>query len=321
MSSTSSSSSQRPTHSTSMPHHAMPSNTSPCDLAITFQPPHPSSSPSAIHDAFKAYLCCRTQSFCTCEIRIRLVRFVSDIHRHHLFLRQACRRLASNARAVSCIALLQGQSDVTTTVLQRYPVAKTVKVPQMAVSISLRSWSKQVGDTVEADGEVTSIETDKIDVTVDAPVSGTIVELLAKEEETVTVGQDLFRIEAGTSRCHLPVNPKRTSHRRTRPGGSSKGRPMERATTPPPASPQKRSGGPQGNQPEPAALPKAPDSRNETRVKMNRMCLRIAEHLKESQNAAASLTIFNEIDMSSLMDMRKKFKDEILKDMTSNSDS
>ncbi|KAG6380515.1 hypothetical protein JVT61DRAFT_8679 [Boletus reticuloceps] len=273
-----------------MPHHAMPSNTSPCDLAITFQPPHPSSSPSAIHDAFKAYLCCRTQSFCTCEIRIRL----------------ACRRLASNARAVSCIALLQ---------------AKTVKVPQMAVSISLRSWSKQVGDTVEADGEVTSIETDKIDVTVDAPVSGTIVELLAKEEETVTVGQDLFRIEAGTSRCHLPVNPKRTSHRRTRPGGSSKGRPMERATTPPPASPQKRSGGPQGNQPEPAALPKAPDSRNETRVKMNRMCLRIAEHLKESQNAAASLTIFNEIDMSSLMDMRKKFKDEILKDMTSNSDS
>lgn len=47
---------------------------------------------------------------------------------------------------------------------------------------------------------------------------------------------------------------------------------------------------------------------------MNRMRLRIAERLKESQNAAASLTTFNEIDMSSLIDMRKKYKDELLKE-------
>lgn len=46
---------------------------------------------------------------------------------------------------------------------------------------------------------------------------------------------------------------------------------------------------------------------------MNRMRLRIAERLKESQNAAASLTTFNEIDMSSLMSMRTKYKDEVLK--------
>jgi 2-oxoglutarate dehydrogenase E2 component (dihydrolipoamide succinyltransferase) len=46
---------------------------------------------------------------------------------------------------------------------------------------------------------------------------------------------------------------------------------------------------------------------------MNRMRLRIAERLKESQNAAASLTTFNEIDMSSLMSLRSKYKDEILK--------
>lgn len=47
---------------------------------------------------------------------------------------------------------------------------------------------------------------------------------------------------------------------------------------------------------------------------MNRMRLRIAERLKESQNAAASLTTFNEIDMSSLMEMRKKFKDSVEKE-------
>jgi len=49
-------------------------------------------------------------------------------------------------------------------------------------------------------------------------------------------------------------------------------------------------------------------------VKMNRMRLRIAERLKESQNAAASLTTFNEVDMSSLIEMRKKYKDLVLKD-------
>lgn len=45
--------------------------------------------------------------------------------------------------------------------------AETVKVPQMAESISegtLRSWSKQVGDSVEADEEVATIETDKVGI-------------------------------------------------------------------------------------------------------------------------------------------------------------
>ncbi|SRR5258708_6131265 len=56
-----------------------------------------------------------------------------------------------------------------------------------------------------------------------------------------------------------------------------------------------------------------PRSRNETRVKMNRMRLRIAERLKESQNAAAFLTTFNEIDMTSLKEFRSLYKDEVLK--------
>jgi 2-oxoglutarate dehydrogenase E2 component (dihydrolipoamide succinyltransferase) len=46
---------------------------------------------------------------------------------------------------------------------------------------------------------------------------------------------------------------------------------------------------------------------------MNRMRLRIAERLKQSQNTAASLTTFNEVDMSALMAFRSKYKDEILK--------
>jgi 2-oxoglutarate dehydrogenase E2 component (dihydrolipoamide succinyltransferase) len=46
---------------------------------------------------------------------------------------------------------------------------------------------------------------------------------------------------------------------------------------------------------------------------MNRMRLRIAERLKQSQNTAASLTTFNEVDMSNLMDFRKLYKDDVLK--------
>jgi len=47
---------------------------------------------------------------------------------------------------------------------------------------------------------------------------------------------------------------------------------------------------------------------------MNRMRLRIAERLKQSQNAAASLTTFNEVDMSALVNMRKKYKDSVQKE-------
>lgn len=46
---------------------------------------------------------------------------------------------------------------------------------------------------------------------------------------------------------------------------------------------------------------------------MNRMRLRIAERLKQSQNTAASLTTFNEVDMSNIMDFRKLYKDDVLK--------
>ncbi|KAH0826553.1 hypothetical protein J3R83DRAFT_4907 [Lanmaoa asiatica] len=206
--------------------------------------------------------------------------------------------------------------------------AETIKVPQMAESISegtLRSWSKQIGDTVEADEEVATIETDKIDVTVNAPVSGTIVELLAKEEDTVSVGQELFRIEAGKVGMSATAPKEENAAEepvQAEPPKTADAAPLKEQPTPPPAPSQKSTPGvpkeskavKQEPKPEAVTPARVPGSRNETRVKMNRMRLRIAERLKESQNVAASLTTFNEVDMSSLMDMRKKYKDEILKE-------
>jgi len=47
----------------------------------------------------------------------------------------------------------------------------------------------------------------------------------------------------------------------------------------------------------------------EERVKMTRLRKTIAARLKESQNTAAQLTTFNEVDMGALMDLRRSYKD------------
>ncbi|KAJ1651829.1 hypothetical protein IWQ61_007695, partial [Dispira simplex] len=71
---------------------------------------------------------------------------------------------------------------------KRFYADKVVQVPQMAESITegtLKQWTKQVGEFVKQDDEVATIETDKIDVPVNAPVSGIIKEVFAQEEDTV----------------------------------------------------------------------------------------------------------------------------------------
>jgi 2-oxoglutarate dehydrogenase E2 component (dihydrolipoamide succinyltransferase) len=60
----------------------------------------------------------------------------------------------------------------------------------------------------------------------------------------------------------------------------------------------------------PAPLPVAPSgARTERREKMSRLRQRIAERLVEAQHTAAMLTTFNEVDMSAIMDLRKRYKD------------
>lgn len=176
-------------------------------------------------------------------------------------------------------------------------------------------WFIEVGDFVELDEEVATIETDKIDVSVNAPFSGTITELLASPEDTVEVGQPLFKIEPGEgapkTEAAAPKETPKEEPKKEEPKKEEvkKEEPKAAAPAPTPAAPKKK----EAAAPAPAAEAPKAGSRGETRVKMNRMRLRIAERLKESQNTAASLTTFNEVDMSSLMEMRKLYKDEILK--------
>ncbi|KAI0262528.1 hypothetical protein BC834DRAFT_828566 [Gloeopeniophorella convolvens] len=251
-------------------------------------------------------------------------------------------RSQGGALAVSrawCVADTARRAQFHTTKLLQ---DEAVKVPQMAESISegtLKGWAKQVGDTVAADEEVATIETDKIDVTVNAPAAGKITALLANEEDTVTVGQDLFRFEAGAAgesasapeskekkgdpeepkdqqvnkEAPSPPGPKGGKEPTAAAPSAEHGSKNELKETSKPAAPAKEDKPKPKSAPKPAPAPAAAGARTETRVKMNRMRLRIAERLKESQNTAAFLTTFNEIDMSSLIEMRKRYKENVLK--------
>jgi len=198
---------------------------------------------------------------------------------------------------------------------------KIIKVPQMAESISegtLKQWSKQVGDYVELDEEIATIETDKIDVAVNAPEAGIIKEFLANEEDTVVVGQDLVRIELGGAPAEGASKPAEAAPKETPAPAKEEPKAAEqpKAEESKPAAGKKEAPAPAKQESKPAQSKQEPatlGNRGEQRVKMNRMRLRIAERLKQSQNTAASLTTFNEVDMSALMDFRKLYKDEVLK--------
>src|SRR5919106_2579741 len=56
-------------------------------------------------------------------------------------------------------------------------------------------WHAQEGEHIEADATIVEISTDKVDVEVPAPASGTVVKIHAQAGETVTVGQLLAEIQ------------------------------------------------------------------------------------------------------------------------------
>lgn len=60
---------------------------------------------------------------------------------------------------------------------------------------TIQSWLKRVGDRVEAGEPLVKIETDKASEEVEAPVSGTLADILAEEGDEVKVDTVLAIIE------------------------------------------------------------------------------------------------------------------------------
>jgi pyruvate dehydrogenase E2 component (dihydrolipoamide acetyltransferase) len=91
-------------------------------------------------------------------------------------------------------------------------MAQDVVMPQMGESIAegtVSKWLKQVGDKVDRDEPLLEISTDKVDAEIPSPAAGVLVEILAKEGDTVPVNAVIARIAAeGATTATQPAESK-----------------------------------------------------------------------------------------------------------------
>ena len=226
------------------------------------------------------------------------------------------------------------------------PVA--VMVPALGESVTeatVSTWFKAVGDSVAVDEMLCELETDKVSVEVPAPVAGTLAEILAAEGTTVSNTAKLAMITpsgasasaAAPARTTAPAAASSSQIGEDAPSarklmaendlardqvagtgrdgrimkedvekvlaepGTDVPKPAAEAPAPAPA--------PTSDAPAPRAPVAAEDAPREERVRMTRLRQTIARRLKDSQNTAAILTTYNEVDMSAVMDLRNEYKD------------
>ena len=211
-----------------------------------------------------------------------------------------------------------------------------VRVPTLGESVTeatVATWFKQPGDAVAVDEMLCELETDKVTVEVPSPIAGTLSEIVAAEGETVGVDALLAQIAEGDA-APAPAAKKEEPKAEAAPapaaakdiedapsakklmaennlsdvaGTGKDGRVMKEDVLNALASPA----------PAPAAAPRAPVAADqavrEERVKMTRLRQTIAKRLKDSQNTAAMLTTYNEVDMTEVMALRNEYKDLFLK--------
>jgi len=211
-----------------------------------------------------------------------------------------------------------------------------MNVPPLGDSITkgeMVEWRKGPGDYVFEDEEFAVMETDKVTFPLSAEKPGEIVEIYAEEETEIKVGEPLVKFKksdppAGNSPTShekeeqkaapvaepKPAEPEAESERKQESSKTPVSTPSEseEPKPSPPPSPESSS----SSKAKSEAMPPPPlgaGERVEHRVKMSTMRRKISERLVEAQATAALLTTFNEIDMSHLMKMRAKHKDQFEK--------
>jgi len=222
-----------------------------------------------------------------------------------------------------------------------------IRVPTLGESVTeatIGKWFKKPGDAVAADEPLCELETDKVTLEVNAPASGTLAEIVAKDGETVGVGALLGEITDGAGASAKPA-PAKAAPASTPAPAPTPPAPAPAAVSPMPPSPAAAKlaadqgisldtldgSGKRGqilkgdvlahiaqpqNAPAPAAAPiqarvpsSTADAPREERVPMTKLRQTIARRLKDAQNTAAMLTTFNEVDMSEIINFRTRYKD------------
>ena len=214
-----------------------------------------------------------------------------------------------------------------------------IVVPSVGESINevvVSRWLVEVGAYVAVDTPVVSLETDKATVEVPAPIQGYLRAIEKGEDDVAEVGTVLGLIEAGDPPADAPADSaasngatetassdaavvmpsaqrvldqaglKADGVKGTGPGGRILKEDAQAAVKAPPAPATKASPAPKAR-PAPAA-----GSREEEVVKMTRLRRTIASRLVEAQQTAALLTTVNEADMTAVMEMRARFKQQYL---------
>ncbi len=224
-----------------------------------------------------------------------------------------------------------------------------IRVPTLGESVTeatVATWFKKPGEVVSIDEMICELETDKVTVEVPAPISGTLSEIIANEGETVAVDALLAVLNASKENKLIPEtqqksdndnqdNKVKTDKPRTdvdvRVAPSAKKALVEAGIAKDQITGSGRDGrimkedvknailGKEQNQSlEKVAQESIPVSskssnqtknRREERIKMSRLRQTIAKRLKDSQNTAAMLTTYNEVDMTAIINLRQEYKE------------
>ena len=215
-----------------------------------------------------------------------------------------------------------------------------VMVPTLGESVTeatVSTWFKAVGDSVAQDEMLCELETDKVSVEVPAPAAGVLAEITAPEGTTVGADAKLAVISgaAGGAAAAAPAAaaPAPTASKDVENAPSANKLMAEKGIDPAAVAGSGRDGRIMKEDvlkaalaPAPAAAaapaaapaaPRAPvaaeDASREERVKMTKLRQTIAKRLKDSQNTAAMLTTYNEVDMTETMALRSQYKDQFEK--------
>jgi 2-oxoglutarate dehydrogenase E2 component (dihydrolipoamide succinyltransferase) len=208
-----------------------------------------------------------------------------------------------------------------------------IVVPELGESVveaRVARWLKKAGDQVEVGEPLVELETEKVDLEVNADKRGVIASIAHNEGDDVKIGDVLGVIdENGAAVQATPPSgngskqaaPSRSEAKaETEPSTSPKpeAKAVEPATAPEPLVSPKAKAEPAPTREAPIAptteRPVAPTgTRTEERVRMTKRRATIARRLVEAQHTSAMLTTFNEVDMSAVMSLRERQKDAFKK--------
>ena len=230
---------------------------------------------------------------------------------------------------------------------------KVPAMGESVTEATVARWFKKEGESVARDEPLLELETDKVTVEVPAPAAGSIESISVQAGATVQVGAILGSIAEGpagaaTTKAGTAPAAKAEAAKPAPKAEAPKPAPVPAAPAAPKAdvammpsarriaeesgiNPASIAGtGKDGRvtkgdmlgalaagaaKPAPAAAPSGPrhNAAREEKVAMSRLRKTVALRLKESQNTAAQLTTFNEVDMSHVMAMRSQYKDSFEK--------